>query len=401
MPEITIDTVRAAVANLRVTAGMWAGTGLTEQDTKNAIIEPMLAALGWPKEDLNRVRAEFRHTAKANPVDYALFDGRKPLVFVEAKGLDKSLDDFKFIQQVISYGATAGIEWAVITNGWRWDLYAVLAKSAVTEKRVFSCTLGDEEIAEWLLWVTPERVQGAKLTSFWQALSADRVVRDTVIDLFARRDEELVSLIASRTHLRPHDVAEALGVLQPSFARASVGDLTKVADKQPGTANAMFFAPEPPAPRTSTTTTIPEAPSTLGEPLRTEPPTIADGAPTVSIIGSGTPSGTRPLRVRVRGAWAPVKSWVEVLMVGLAAFATDNPAAFDACFDNDSYQGRKRRILSRNPTDHRKPGSIGNGFVEQNLSAGKIIDLLRQVQMDVGGPELAIEVQEGASRDPE
>ncbi len=44
-----------------------------EQDTKAALIVPVLRALGWDVEDLEDVKLEYRRRPNDNPVDYALF----------------------------------------------------------------------------------------------------------------------------------------------------------------------------------------------------------------------------------------------------------------------------------------------------------------------------------------
>ncbi len=57
-----------------------------EQNTKAALIDPLLSALGWDVEDIDEVSREYRRKSQDNPVDYALFMLRSPRLFVEAKG---------------------------------------------------------------------------------------------------------------------------------------------------------------------------------------------------------------------------------------------------------------------------------------------------------------------------
>jgi hypothetical protein len=49
-----------------------------EQNTKAALIDPLLAALGWDVEDIDEVSREYRRKSQDNPVDYALFMLRSP-----------------------------------------------------------------------------------------------------------------------------------------------------------------------------------------------------------------------------------------------------------------------------------------------------------------------------------
>jgi hypothetical protein len=49
-----------------------------EQNTKAALIDPLLAALRWDVEDIDEVSREYRRKSQDNPVDYALFMLRSP-----------------------------------------------------------------------------------------------------------------------------------------------------------------------------------------------------------------------------------------------------------------------------------------------------------------------------------
>ena len=90
---------------------------LSEADTKAAFIDPILSALGWDLRDIFSVSREYRHRPQDYPVDYALFVARSPVLFVEAKSLNKDLSDYKWISQTISYANAAGVEWCALTNG--------------------------------------------------------------------------------------------------------------------------------------------------------------------------------------------------------------------------------------------------------------------------------------------
>ena len=88
-----------------------------EQDTKATLIDPLLSALEWNLEELDEVRREYKSKPQDNPVDYALFILRSPRLFVEAKDLNKDLNDRKWISQSLGYATVVGVEWCVLTNG--------------------------------------------------------------------------------------------------------------------------------------------------------------------------------------------------------------------------------------------------------------------------------------------
>jgi len=64
-----------------------AAKSLNESETKNALIEPVLEALGWDVRDMDQVRLEY--ACGRNPVDYAflLGPGSSPAMLLEAKAL--------------------------------------------------------------------------------------------------------------------------------------------------------------------------------------------------------------------------------------------------------------------------------------------------------------------------
>jgi hypothetical protein len=88
-----------------------------EENIKVKLVAPILQLLGYdPIHDFDYER----HVQRGRP-DIALLVGGRPRLVVEAKGLDKDLEDFKV--QGLQYAADAGVPWTVLTNGVQWDLY--------------------------------------------------------------------------------------------------------------------------------------------------------------------------------------------------------------------------------------------------------------------------------------
>ena len=88
MPDLAVF-----LAQVRERIGRLRGTAINEQNTKAALIAPVLRALGWDLEDVDEVCHEYRRLSSDYPVDYALLLLRTPRLFVEAKPLDANLDD--------------------------------------------------------------------------------------------------------------------------------------------------------------------------------------------------------------------------------------------------------------------------------------------------------------------
>lgn len=75
-----------------------------EADTRYVLIDPLLRALGWETENSESVCPEY--FLGQGSADYAIFDKKKPLVFIEAKPLCQSLQ--QGIVQSINYCLQAG-----------------------------------------------------------------------------------------------------------------------------------------------------------------------------------------------------------------------------------------------------------------------------------------------------
>jgi hypothetical protein len=186
-----------------------------EQNTKAALIDPLLAALGWDVEDIDEVSREYRRKSQDNPVDYALFMLRSPRLFVEAKGLEKDLSDRKWISQVLGYATVVGVEWCVLTNGDEYRLYNAHAPVDVEQKlfRVVRISESDQEeyTLETLELLSKEKMGDNLLNVLWKAHFIDRHVSRALGELLQNDDASLIRLIRKRTpELTPAEIRESL-----------------------------------------------------------------------------------------------------------------------------------------------------------------------------------------------
>ena len=346
-----MTTLQTRVAETLMIAEKYKGRNLTEQDTKNALIEPVLAALGWPKFDLERVRAEYRQTSKSNPVDYALLSDGRPVMFVEAKALDKSIEEHRFVAQVLSYANVAGVDWALITNGYQWDLYSVFARVQASQKRFFTTTLADEGFCEWMAWITPGRLEGNELERYWRLVFAERRVRTTINRLFAERNDSLLSLLAGEAGLEIADVAMALQSLQPGFEIASMDRLAQLASAAP-------TPPTPPRP------VVKRVKATSRRPRKKPAPRLLK-----------PPSGRKPVALQFGGTRYPLESWRDLLAVTLEHLRGLDSVRYQRIFEAPEFQGRVRRYFTRDPTGLKQPRAITGGYLEANQSAASVVRL--------------------------
>ena len=182
--------------------------GLNEADTKAAFIDPILSALGWELRDPFSVSQQYRHKPQDNPVDYALFILRAPVLFVEAKALSRDLSDYMWISQTLAYANAAGVEWCVLTNGDEYRIYNTFAK-AEAEKKVFRrVRLSDRDerafCIETLLLLSKQQMAEKQINVLWKAYFVDRQVREAVSAIFREPDAALVRMIVKRTQDLQH-----------------------------------------------------------------------------------------------------------------------------------------------------------------------------------------------------
>ena len=104
------------------------------------MIEPVLAALGWNLNDFGEVDREHK-VFDGTFLDYALkIDGTSKL-FVEAKGIGKSLADKQFIAQTVNYANNEGVVWCVLTNGLVYRVYKSNEPVSMDRKLLFEVDL--------------------------------------------------------------------------------------------------------------------------------------------------------------------------------------------------------------------------------------------------------------------
>lgn len=162
--------------------------GASEADTRRALIDPVLNALGWDLADLSIARTEVRGVG--GTVDYALGPAHRPHLLVEAKQLGGSLD--KALQQVLGYVSAAPTRWIVATDGDVYRVYDDNVKGSHADKLVASTRISDGMgAAEVLELLMRDRVP-LELENF----VAYRAVRSAIEALFGEPpDRRLVNML--------------------------------------------------------------------------------------------------------------------------------------------------------------------------------------------------------------
>jgi predicted type IV restriction endonuclease len=169
-----------------------------EQNTKAALIDPLLTAMGWELQEIDEVRREYRRKPQDNPVDYTIFLNRTACLLIEAKSLEKDLSDRKWISQNISYAAVLGVKWCVLTNGDEYRIYNSHAEVDVDEKLFRKVCISDSEpkfIIDTLILLSKDKMRGSLLDEMWKAHFIDRRVRLAFQRLLGEDDAVLIRAI--------------------------------------------------------------------------------------------------------------------------------------------------------------------------------------------------------------
>ena len=111
----------------------------SEALTRNALVDPLLRALGWDTEDPTLAMPEYR--LGSGFADYALLNGGKPAIVIEAKKLGTPLDSAA--SQGITYCISDGIRYFVATDGRNWDVYETHRPVPIAEKKIVSFDITD------------------------------------------------------------------------------------------------------------------------------------------------------------------------------------------------------------------------------------------------------------------
>ncbi|MFH1833385.1 MAG: hypothetical protein ABH877_00050 [bacterium] len=218
-----MSDLRSILAGVREMIRRHQGPGkLNEEDTKAALIDPILRGLGWNLEDPDEVRREYRRKPSNKPVDYAFLVRRTPEFFLEAKALGHDLSDGRWANQIMGYASVAGVKWVILTDGDQYRIYNSHAPVPVEEKLFRTvCISGEAELLEETLSLfSKEQISGTLLDELWEAHFVDHRVKTTLEEIFAGAEPEasLVRFVKKKTKdLTPRQVRDSLARARAHF----------------------------------------------------------------------------------------------------------------------------------------------------------------------------------------
>lgn len=123
-----------------------------EESTKDALIRPMIRALGYDTSNPSEVISEFTADVGARrheKVDFAILSAGKPIMLIECKTISSRLGDNE-IAQLFRYFSTTDAPFAILTNGVVWKFFTDLSAPNRMDERPFF-TVNLEELDDFHL----------------------------------------------------------------------------------------------------------------------------------------------------------------------------------------------------------------------------------------------------------
>jgi hypothetical protein len=193
---------------------------LKETPTRTIVIDPLLQALGWDVRDPDEVQLEYP-TVDGRSVDYALKLNGKPVLLVEAKGLEDPLRDVKDVTQVVGYAANDGIAWCILTSGIIWKVYSVKETCQAPDKLMFEVDLDPArevmpipELAKLIWRFSREEMAKGTLDSLGEKVFTDGKVRKALGAIMSDPPRALLNLVRNAigdSSMSPQRIRESLG----------------------------------------------------------------------------------------------------------------------------------------------------------------------------------------------
>lgn len=177
----------------------------TEEATKNALVLPFIAALGYDVSDPTEVIPEFTAdvgTKKGEKVDYAIFKDGKPIILIECKCQDCDLDK-EHASQLFRYFTVTEAKFAILTNGMVYRFFTDLdEKNRMDAKPFFEFNLLEikEQLVEELKKFTKTAYDTDQILATASELKYTREIKRMMAEQIANPSDDFVRLFASHVY---------------------------------------------------------------------------------------------------------------------------------------------------------------------------------------------------------
>lgn len=175
----------------------------TEEATKNALIMPVIQALGYDIFNPTEVIPEFTAdvgTKKNEKVDYVIVRDGKPAILIECKSAGTQLN-INHASQLFRYFSTTEARFAILTNGLEYQFFSDIENpNKMDEKPFFEFSMEkiDAKTADELKKFGKSLYDEANILSNASELKYKKQIRSLFSQELSEPSEEFVKLFARR-----------------------------------------------------------------------------------------------------------------------------------------------------------------------------------------------------------
>lgn len=145
---------------------------INESDTSKIITDMLSYLFGYDK--YNEVTAEY--SIRGTYCDLAIKMKDKVRLLVECKAIGIELKD-SYIKQAVDYAANYGLEWVVLTNGVRWQIYHIIFAKPIDKELIadidfLNLKAKQTEDLEMLYLLTKEGLVSSAIEEYYEKCQA-------------------------------------------------------------------------------------------------------------------------------------------------------------------------------------------------------------------------------------
>jgi len=202
-----------------------------EANTRSNLIDPLLIYLDWDIHNINEVEME-KQVISGYSVDYALKINGVSKIFIEAKKVNDNLSNLKDISKAVRYANDDGIEWCLITNGDKLNLYKALEPGDLNNKLVLEINISNDKNLEFLEFFKKERIRKDIFsTELNEIISINKIIK-TLESVFFNLNDDFIEYIEGKiTTLTKSQIKEALKNIDIEFINTVLPKEITVSDE--------------------------------------------------------------------------------------------------------------------------------------------------------------------------
>ena len=173
IPKRAVERVTAGLKKYQAVLTDAKNRDINERDTVIIIVDMVADLLGYKK--FTEITTEFPDHA-GGYIDLAVKVDKEIRFLIEAKAINVELKD-SHVRQGVSYGASLGTEWVILTNGVHWRIYKIhfgqpIEQTLVRELDLLAVTPRDDKLLECFGSISREGFTKSSMTAFFQQQQA-------------------------------------------------------------------------------------------------------------------------------------------------------------------------------------------------------------------------------------